>query len=108
MANGVLPPATGFQTPHPILRDSGAALRLPTAAARWPTGPRLAGVSAADPSGLSVHLVLGRLLEGRPAQTGRWPGIGARLARARVASTITTPAPALATEPATEPAGAPV
>src|ERR1022692_2083686 len=112
MANGVLPPATGFQTPHPILRDSGAALRLPTAAARWPAGPRLAGVSAADPSGLSVHLVLGRLLEGRPARTGRWPGVGPRLARARVASTITTPAPALApalaTEPATEPAGAPV
>ena len=29
IANGVLPPSTGVRTPHPMLRDGGAALRLP-------------------------------------------------------------------------------
>src|ERR1022692_1640858 len=58
ISSGVLPPATGFRAPHPILREPGAVLRLPAFPERWPEGERLAGVSAMDPGGLNVHLVL--------------------------------------------------
>jgi len=36
IANGVLPPSTGVRTPHPILRDGRAALRLPASPEPWP------------------------------------------------------------------------
>ena len=85
IANGVLPPATGCRTPHPMLREAGPALRLPAAPERWPEGTRLAGVSAMGPGGLNVHLVLaGR--QGRQSGPGRLPRILPRADRAEIPS----------------------
>jgi len=58
MANGVLPPSAGIRAPHPVLRDGRPALRLSHTPERWPPGTRHAGVGAAGPDGLAVHLVL--------------------------------------------------
>jgi enediyne polyketide synthase len=58
MANGVLPPTAGVRAPHPVLRDGRLALRLSHTPERWPPGTRHAGVGAAGPDGLAVHLVL--------------------------------------------------
>jgi enediyne polyketide synthase len=57
VSTGIIPPATGIHRPHPLLRDGDAAYWLPETAEEWPTGRRLAGVTAADADG-SVHLVL--------------------------------------------------
>ena len=57
---GVIPPVTGCEQPHPLLRDSGAVLRVPRSAESWPGRTRLAAVSSIDPSGCTVHLVLRR------------------------------------------------
>ncbi len=67
MSSDVLPPATGIGTPHPLLRGKDAALRLPGEPAPWPDGPRIAAVSAMDPAGLNVHLVL----SSEPVQAAR-------------------------------------
>ncbi len=64
IANGVLPPSTGVRTPHPMLRDGGAALRLPATPEPWPAGTRHAGVAATGPHGLAYHL----LLRGEPRE----------------------------------------
>jgi enediyne polyketide synthase len=72
IANGVLPPSTGVRTPHPVLRDGRAALRLPAVPEQWPAGVRHAGVGAAGPDGLAVHFVLaggpGQPAAARPPQ----------------------------------------
>ncbi len=39
IANGVIPPSTGVRTPHPMLRDGRAALRLPGTPEPWPAHP---------------------------------------------------------------------
>ena len=70
IANGVLPPSTGVRTPHPVLRDGRPALRLPATAESWPPGLRQAGVSAAGPDGLAVHLLL-RGEPGEPVSAGK-------------------------------------
>ena len=57
MSTGIIPPATGFSRPHPLLRGGDAGLRLPRTPETWPEGTRIAGVSAMGP-GLDVHLVL--------------------------------------------------
>src|SRR5580700_754208 len=57
MSTGYIPPATGFNRPHPLLRSGQAGLRLPREPEPWPDGPRIAGVSAMGP-GIDVHLVL--------------------------------------------------
>jgi enediyne polyketide synthase len=57
MSTGYIPPATGFNRPHPLLRSGDAALRLPHEPEPWPEGPRIAGVSAMGP-GTDVHIVL--------------------------------------------------
>ncbi|HEY2692309.1 MAG TPA: polyketide synthase, partial [Streptosporangiaceae bacterium] len=57
MSTGIIPPATGFSRPHPMLRGGEAGLRLPRTPETWPEGTRIAGVSAMGP-GLDVHLVL--------------------------------------------------
>ena len=77
VTNGVLPPSTGVRTPHPMLRDGRAALRLPVAPEPWPAGVRHAGVSAISQDGLAVHLVL-RGEAGRPPAVGRTPQPRAR------------------------------
>jgi enediyne polyketide synthase len=58
IANGVLPPSTGVRTPHPMLHDGRAALRLPVTPEPWPAGIRHAGVAAAGAGGLAFHLIL--------------------------------------------------
>ncbi len=57
---GVIPPVTGCAQPHPLLRDAGAALRVPRSAESWPGRTRLAAVTSIDPAGSTVHLVLRR------------------------------------------------
>jgi enediyne polyketide synthase len=58
MEAGILPPATGVETPHPLVASNAAQLRLPEVAAEWPAGPRWAGVSAFGFGGVDVHLVV--------------------------------------------------
>ena len=57
---GVIPPTTGCGHPHPVLADQDAMLRVPGSAERWPGGHRLAAVTATDPAGSTVHVVLRR------------------------------------------------
>jgi enediyne polyketide synthase len=70
MSTGVIPPATGCDTPHRLLRDDDARMRLPRSAEQWPEGTRHAGVSAMGLGGLSVHLVL-RSEPDRASRPGR-------------------------------------
>jgi enediyne polyketide synthase len=70
IANGVLPPSTGVRTPHRVLRDGRAALRLLGAPEPWPCGPRHASVHAAGQDGLVVHLILRSETNGH-ATTGK-------------------------------------
>ncbi len=58
LGSGIVPPTTGVRRPHLLLRGGDANLRLPDAAADWPGGHRLAGVSAMGAGGINVHLVL--------------------------------------------------
>ncbi len=67
ISSDVMPPATGVTSPHRLLRDKGANLRLLAEPAAWPDGPRIAGVSAMDPGGANVHLVL----SSEPARASR-------------------------------------
>lgn len=55
---GVLPPTTGCETPHALLRSPGAPLRVLRKAEHWPEGPRLAGISSMGFGGINAHLVL--------------------------------------------------
>ncbi|MEV3988937.1 SDR family NAD(P)-dependent oxidoreductase [Streptomyces sp. NPDC049837] len=55
---GVLPPTTGCETPHPVLRSHTSPLRVLRKAEHWPEGPRLAGVSSMGFGGINAHLVL--------------------------------------------------
>lgn len=66
-ANGVLPPTVGVATPHQILSDAEAGLRLPADPEPWPAGPRHAGVSARSLDGLFAHVVLRGQAEAKPA-----------------------------------------
>jgi enediyne polyketide synthase len=82
MSTGYIPPATGFSTPHPMLRGGDAALRLPRAPEPWPDGPRTAAVSAMGP-GIDVHLVLrSEPTRGRHERKRRGPAGGPRTASA--------------------------
>ncbi len=96
-ANGVLPPSTGVRTPHPMLRDGRAALRLPASPEPWPGGTRHAGVSAVGPDGLAIHLVL----RGEPAQLpdARPPQVRPRALLPRAVQTR-PPVPARSLRPA--------
>ncbi|HEU5416874.1 MAG TPA: beta-ketoacyl synthase N-terminal-like domain-containing protein [Streptosporangiaceae bacterium] len=89
VGTGVIPPATGVVSPHPLLREAGSGLRLPEAAEEWPAGGRLAGVSAMDAGGTNVHLVL---RGGTPARGSRYD----RMLRVipRLARTESAPEPA--------------
>ena len=88
MSSDVMPPATGTGTPHPLLRAGDAALRLPAEPAPWPDGPRIAGVSAIDPAGVNVHLVL----SSEPVRASRHDRTFRGLPRARRASAAAAPA----------------
>ncbi|MGD0683617.1 MAG: SDR family NAD(P)-dependent oxidoreductase, partial [Streptosporangiaceae bacterium] len=58
MTGEVMPPATGVAVPHPLAAGRDAAVRLPGEPVPWPAGPRIAAVSAMDPGGTNVHVVL--------------------------------------------------
>ena len=58
MTGEVMPPATGVAVPHPLAAGQDAAVRLPGLPVPWPAGPRIAAVSAMDPGGANVHVVL--------------------------------------------------
>ena len=57
ITNGVLPPSTGVRTPHPVLREGRAALRLPGRPEPWPAGTRHAGITSGS-DGVAYHLIL--------------------------------------------------
>ena len=88
MSSDVMPPATGTGTPHPLLRAGDAALRLPAEPAPWPDRPRIAAVSAIDPAGVNVHLVL----SSEPVRASRHDRTFRGLPRARRASAAAAPA----------------
>ena len=67
MSSDVRPGTTGVGKPHPLLRGKHAGLQLPGEAAPWPEGPRIAAVSAMDPAGANVHVVL----SSEPVQASR-------------------------------------
>ena len=72
VSTGLIPPATGFSRPHPLLQDTGGAMWLPRAPASWPEGARIAGVSAMGTGGGNAHLVLrGQTDGGRHKRKGR-------------------------------------
>ena len=72
VSTGLIPPTTGFTRPHPMLQDAGAVLWLPPAAAAWPDGAKIAGVSAMGTGGGNAHLVLrGHSDQGRHKRKSR-------------------------------------
>ena len=120
MSTGIIPPATGFSRPHPLVRGGGAALRLPRAPEPWPDGTRIAGVSSMGP-GLNIHVVLrGEPSRGRherkhrmaapPPRTAAGPAVGYAAESAGSAPPAHTPpanalaAAASAPAPSTHPA----
>ncbi|MPZ00560.1 MAG: SDR family NAD(P)-dependent oxidoreductase [Actinophytocola sp.] len=54
----MLPPTTGCERPHDLLREPGAPLRVLAEAEPWPDETPRAGVSAMGFGGINVHLVL--------------------------------------------------
>ena len=72
VSTGLIPPATGFSRPHPLLEDTASAMWLPRAPSSWPDGVRIAGVSAMGTGGGNAHLVLrGETDHGRHKRKGR-------------------------------------
>ena len=59
MSAGTLPPTTGCEHPHPLLRAT-STVRVLAAPEPWPDGHRLAGVSTMGFGGTNAHLVLCR------------------------------------------------
>ena len=79
MGIDVMPPTTGVSSPHRLLQGKDTALRLAAEPTPWPDGRRIAGVSAMDPGGANVHLVL----SSEPARVSRHDRV--RRARPRAA-----------------------
>jgi len=57
---GTLPPSTGCEQVHPLLRDATSSLRILAGAEPWPAGRRMAGVTAMGTDGTNAHIVLCR------------------------------------------------
>ncbi len=66
MSAGTLPPTTGCEQPHPLLR-AASAVRVLAVPEPWPEGQRLAGVSTMGFGGTNAHVVLCRT-DGRGGQ----------------------------------------
>ncbi|MBC9005880.1 beta-ketoacyl [acyl carrier protein] synthase domain-containing protein, partial [Micromonospora aurantiaca (nom. illeg.)] len=64
----VLPPTTGCETPHPLLRAPDATLRVLDEPEPWPGGRLAAGVSAMGFGGINSHVVVENA---DPAAVGR-------------------------------------
>ena len=58
LGSGVVPPTTGVHQPHELIASGDAGLILPQAPADWPSGSRLAAISALGIGGSNVHVVL--------------------------------------------------
>jgi enediyne polyketide synthase len=101
MSSDVMPPMTGVTSPHALLRDKGATLRLLAEPAAWPDGPRIAGVSAMDPGGANVHLVL----SSDPGRASRHDRKRRALPRGPRPAARLAPVPAAAQRPAAAAAG---
>ncbi|WP_344760524.1 SDR family NAD(P)-dependent oxidoreductase [Actinokineospora globicatena] len=56
---GVLPPTTGCEDPHPVLRSPGTPLRALAEAEGWDRSTRVASVSALGFGGINSHVVVG-------------------------------------------------
>jgi enediyne polyketide synthase len=57
--NQIIPPATGCERPHSVLKDAGATLRVPGEGQTWPQDQAVrAGVSAMGFGGINIHVVL--------------------------------------------------
>ncbi|MDH2429182.1 type I polyketide synthase [Sphaerisporangium sp. TRM90804] len=54
----VIPPTTGCDDPHPLLRGSRVPLRVAAEAEPWPDAPLRAAVSAMGFGGINTHVVL--------------------------------------------------
>jgi enediyne polyketide synthase len=54
----VLPPATGVQTPHPLLDPAVSGLSLLSAPEPWPDGQAHAGISSAGFGGINSHVLI--------------------------------------------------
>ncbi|WP_151481141.1 type I polyketide synthase [Streptomyces albicerus] len=57
--HGLLPASLNYETPNPDIPLDEWKLRVNAAAAPWPEGPRLAGVSSFGIGGTNCHLVVG-------------------------------------------------
>ncbi|MEU3459403.1 type I polyketide synthase [Streptomyces sp. NPDC006733] len=57
--HGLLPASLNYRTPNPDIPLTEWKLRVNAAAAPWPDGPRLAGVSSFGIGGTNCHLVVG-------------------------------------------------
>lgn len=59
LGDRALPPTTGCERPHKLLKNALASLRVLNSCERWPEDrPMLAGVSAMGFGGINAHLVL--------------------------------------------------
>ncbi|AOR36934.1 hypothetical protein BFF78_07140 [Streptomyces fodineus] len=58
MRHGLLPASLNYRTPNPDIPLQEWKLRVNAAAAPWPDGPRLAGVSSFGIGGTNCHLVV--------------------------------------------------
>ncbi|MEU2249394.1 SDR family NAD(P)-dependent oxidoreductase [Streptomyces sp. NPDC019224] len=77
----VIPPATGHDQPHPVLRGDAPALHVPDTAELWPEGaPIRAGVSSMGFGGINAHLVVEHADGVRRAALGQ---VTRRLVRSR-------------------------
>jgi acyl transferase domain-containing protein len=66
VGHGAIPPHLHFQRPTGQVDWDRLGLRVPTTLTPWPTGRRIAGVSAFGASGTNAHV----LVEAPPADTG--------------------------------------
>ncbi|MFL6111413.1 MAG: type I polyketide synthase, partial [Catenulispora sp.] len=57
--HGAIPPSLHFRTPNPRIDFAGDRLEVVGAGARWPVGPRYAGVSSFGFGGTNAHVALG-------------------------------------------------
>ncbi|MEV0156406.1 SDR family NAD(P)-dependent oxidoreductase [Micromonospora sp. NPDC050686] len=64
----ILPPATGCDTPHPLLRGAGAALRVLDEPEPWQDDRLAAGVSAMGFGGINSHVVVESAAPGAPGR----------------------------------------
>jgi enediyne polyketide synthase len=68
---GIIPPTTGCEAPHELLRAPGTSLRIVSEPEPWPDAPPRAAVSAMGFGGINTHVVLEALEPHRSPAGGR-------------------------------------